>query len=134
VRPSGACRSGCSHCRCSCSCRSRYDLFREKLGYLEGGSDTLLQALLADIERLGGEFRLSSPVSKVVVADGAVRGVEVGGGFEPFDKVVSTVPLPFVPRLLPDLPEAILEQYRAVANGAVVCVIAKLRRTVTENF
>jgi protoporphyrinogen oxidase len=114
--------------------RSRYDLFREKLGYLEGGSDTLLQALRTDIERHGGTFRLSSPVSKVVLAEGAVHGVEVKGAFEAFDKVVSTVPLPFVPRLVPDLPEEILEKYRAVANVAVVCVIAKLRRKVTENF
>ena len=41
--------------------RSRYNLFREKLGYLEGGSNTLLQALKADIEAHGGEVNLKSP-------------------------------------------------------------------------
>ena len=84
--------------------RSRYSLFREKLGYLEGGSATLLQAMHADIEAHGGEIRLKSPVRKVLIEDGQVRGVDVAGQFEAFDKVICTVPLPYVPRLMPDLP------------------------------
>ncbi len=114
--------------------RSRYDLFREKLGYLEGGSNTLLQALKADIEAQGGEVRLSSPVSQVVLDNGAVIGIRVGGDFLPFDKVVSTIPLPYVPRLIPDLPGKLLAQFHALKNIAVVCVIAKLKKPVTENF
>ena len=114
--------------------RSRYSLFREKLGYLDGGSDTLLQAMRADIEARGGEIRLKSPVSRVVMENGKVQGVEVGGQLEAFDKVVSTIPLPYVPRLMPDLPVDILEKFRSIKNIAVVCVIAKLRKAVTENF
>lgn len=114
--------------------RSRYDLFREKLGYLEGGSDTLLQGMRKAIEAWGGEFRLKSPVSKVVVEQDKVRGVESGGEFHAFDKVISTVPLPYVPRIMPDLPADILEKFQAVRNIAVVCVIAKLRKPVTANF
>lgn len=114
--------------------RSRYSLMREKLGYLEGGSSTLLEGLHADIVRHGGEVRLSSPVQRIVIEQGQVRGVEVGGERLAFDKVVSTVPLPFVPRLAPDLPDAILEKFRALNNIAVVCVIAKLRRPVSGNF
>lgn len=114
--------------------RSRYNLFREKLGYLEGGSATLLAALQADIERHGGEFRLGSPVQRVGIAQGCVTGVETAAGFEAFDKVVSTIPLPYVPRVMPDLPEDVLSRFRALKNIAVVCVIAKLARPLTENF
>jgi protoporphyrinogen oxidase len=114
--------------------RSRYSLFREKLGYLEGGSDTLLQAMRADIEAHGGEIRLKSPISKVVIEAGKVRGVEVAGQLESFDKVISTVPLPYLPRLMSDLPDDVLAKFNAVKNIAVVCVIAKLRKAVTENF
>jgi protoporphyrinogen oxidase len=70
----------------------------------------------------------------VVLADGKVRGVVVNGVEEGFGKVVSTVPLPYVPGLLPDLPETLLDKFRAVGNIAVVCVIARLKRPVTENF
>jgi protoporphyrinogen oxidase len=114
--------------------RSRYDLFREKLGYLEGGSNTLLQALKSDIERHGGEVRLSCPVSQVVIEDGVVKGIRKGDAFHAFDKIISTVPLPYVPAIMPALPPDILRSFRSVKNIAVVCVIAKLKRAVTENF
>lgn len=114
--------------------RSRYSLFREKLGYLDGGSETLLQGMQAFIESHGGEIRLSCPVSKVRMHNGQVQGIESGGVFEAFDKVVSTIPLPYVPRLMPDLPPNVLAQYQSVQNIAVVCVIAKLRKALTQNF
>ncbi len=114
--------------------RSRYDLFREKLGYLEGGSSTLLNAMKADIEQHGGEIRLRSAVHRVCIAQGVVTGVETASGTEVFDKVISTVPLPFVPRLIPDLPPEVAQQFNALRNIAVVCVIAKLRQRLSENF
>lgn len=114
--------------------RSRYSLFKEKLGYLEGGSDTLLQGMRNDIEKHGGIVNLKSPVSKVVIENGRVLGLEVGGQLKAFDKVVSTVPLPYIPLLIPQLPEPILQKFRALNNVAVVCVIVKLRRKLTENF
>lgn len=114
--------------------RSRYDLFREKLGYLEGGSNTLLQAMRADIESHGGKIHLSSAVSRVVIEDGVVKGIRQGDTFHAFDKVISTIPLPYVPRLIPDLPDAVLQAFLQLKNIAVVCVIAKLKKPVTDNF
>lgn len=114
--------------------RSRSSLMREKLGYLEGGSATLLHALQAAIQNRGGELRLNSPVQRVLMEAGKVVGVQTAAGIEAFDKVISTVPLPYVPRLMPDLPTYLLEQFRALNNIAVVCVIAKLRKPVSGNF
>jgi protoporphyrinogen oxidase len=114
--------------------RSRYSLFREKLGYLEGGSETLLQAIKCDIEANGGEVRLKSSVTKVLMEGGRVQGVEVNDHVEHFDKVISTIPLPYVPKVMPDLPDDILQRFKALKNVAVVCVIVKLRKPLTENF
>lgn len=114
--------------------RSRYDLFREKLGYLTGGSGALLQAMQGAITGHGGTVRLNSPVNKVIIKSGKVIGVEVGGTIEKFDKVISTVPLPYVAQLMPDLSPNILAKFQSTHNVAVVCVIAKLRVAVTENF
>ncbi|MBU9388386.1 NAD(P)/FAD-dependent oxidoreductase [Burkholderia multivorans] len=114
--------------------RSRYNLFKEKLGYLDGGSDTLLQGMRRYIEANGGEFRLGTPVTKVSIDGGKVTGVEAGGQVYAFDKVISTIPLPYVPRVMPDLPEDVIARFASVKNVAVVCVIAKLRKPVTENF
>lgn len=115
--------------------RSRYDIFREKLGYIEGGSETVLYAMAEAIKFAGGELRLSCPIKKVVIKDGnAVTGLETVQGFEPFKKVISTVPLPYLPSILSDLPDEILNAYRQVKNIAIVCVVAKLRKPVTKNF
>lgn len=114
--------------------RSRYSLFREKLGYLEGGSDTLLRGMQAAIERRGGVIRLKEPVRKVVMQANVVMGVETAVGFEPFDKVISTVPLPYVPKIMPDLPADVRAKFQAIKNIAVVCVIVKLKKPVSNNF
>src|SRR5438552_12812578 len=86
------------------------------------------------IESRGGEIRLKSPVARVIIEAGVVKGIEARGGFELFEKVVSTVPLPYIPRVIPDLPTEILRAFSSRRNIAVVCVIAKLRKPVSEYF
>lgn len=113
---------------------SRYSMMEEKLGYLEGGSEILLIAMKEKIEALGGKVELSSPVQKVKIESGKVVGLEVDDQLHQFDNVVSTVPAPYIPKLIPDLPEKELEQFKKLKNIAVVCIIAKLKKAVTENF
>jgi protoporphyrinogen oxidase len=114
--------------------RSRYDLFREKLGYLDGGSDTLLQAMRQTIENHGGQVILRARVEEVVLENGVVKGVMVNGALHSFDKVISTIPLPYVAKLCPQLPESIRTQYAAKKNIAVVCIIVKLKKPATKYF
>ena len=47
-----------------------------------------------------------------MIEDGKVNGLEVAGKYHAFDKVISTIPLPYVPRLMPDLPASILLQFQ----------------------
>jgi Protoporphyrinogen oxidase len=114
--------------------RSRYNIFKEKLGYLDGGSSTLLDGMRSDIEKNGGSFYLSSPVSQVIIENGQVTGLQVNGKVETFDKVISTIPLPYLPNIIPALPDNIKKQYASINNIAVVCVIVKLKKALTENF
>jgi protoporphyrinogen oxidase len=81
-----------------------------------------------------GVVRLNSTVNKVVIVNGEVKGVEVAGKLKVFDKLKSTIPLPYVPKLMPDLPSDVLDLFKAINNIAVVCVIVKLRKQVTEYF
>ena len=50
---------------------SRRSLLQEELGYIDGGSETLVSALVAAIGRLGGEIRLGTPVTRIADAGGA---------------------------------------------------------------
>jgi protoporphyrinogen oxidase len=114
--------------------RSRYSLFEEQLGYLSGGSKTLLNAMKAYIEEHGGEFKLSTAVDKIVMDKQVIKGVESLGTFESYDQVISTIPLPLVAQIAPDLPNDIHQQYSAKINIGCVCVICKLDKPLTQNF
>ncbi len=113
---------------------SRRSLFQEELGYIEGGSETLVEALVQSITRRGGRIHLATPASKVASEHGRVTGVEAGGKLFPADAVISTVPTPFVSRLVPDLPDAAKKAYDSIRNIGVVCVVHKLKRSVTPHF
>ena len=114
--------------------RSRYSIFEEQLGYLSGGSKTLLNEMKNYIESNGGEFRLNSSIKKVVIKDNQTKGVETNGEFIEFDKVISTIPLPIVAEIIPDLPKDILSMFKSKINIAGVCVIVKLSKPLTNNF
>jgi protoporphyrinogen oxidase len=113
---------------------SRKNLFQESMGYIEGGSETLLQKMQEFILARGGRIHLSSPIERVDVADGRVAGITVKGEHLPFDRVVSTVPIQYVPRLVPGLPADFSARIQALQNIPVVCVILKLKQPLTENF
>ena len=114
--------------------RSRDRFMRERLGYLEGGLSMLMEALRREILRRGGRIVLSSPVDRVHVKDGAVTGVEARGSVDPYDAVISTIPLPLAIAALRDLPAPILDRYRSVDYLAVACVIVKLARQLSDKF
>lgn len=54
--------------------------FTEGGFYPRGGSQRLADALAAVIREAGGEVRLKTPVSRILVEDGAARGVELADG------------------------------------------------------
>jgi len=113
---------------------SRSSLFQEQLGYIEGGSETLVRALCDAITAWGGEIRLGTPVQEITVDDGAVTGVRTAEGAVPADRVICTVPTPYVSKLIPALPPDWKLKYDAIPNIGVVCAIFRLRRSVTPHF
>lgn len=113
---------------------SRRSLMHESLGYLEGGSDTLLAAMERKIMALGGNIHLRAGIDEVEVEDGRVTGIRVAGEHIPIDAVVSTAPIQYVPRMVPALPADFAGQIRRIENIPVACVILKLRHALTGNF
>ena len=113
---------------------SRKSLFKERLGYLEGGSDVLLDAIEARIHALGGRIFLKSAAERIEIGDGRLQGVRVAGELRPYDTVVSTIPLPYLVKLAPDLPAPERDRIAAIVNIGVVCAVFKLKRPVTHNF
>jgi len=117
---------------------SRKSLLQEELGYLQGGSEVLLDAVAAAIRAAGGRIELNAAVQDVAIESGAagarVAGVKVGGALHAYDQVISTIPLPYLVRLMPGLPADEKAKVAAIKNVGVVCVLLKLKRSFTGNF
>ena len=114
--------------------RSRRSLFSEELGYIDGGTQTLVDALCMAIKQRGGTIRLSCPARKVVAESERVTGIETPNGFLPADAVICTVPTPLVSKMVPDLPDDWKAKYDAIRNIGVCCLVFKLNRSVTPHF
>ena len=114
--------------------RSRRSLFQEELGYLEGGTQTLVDALTDAIGAAGGVIKLGQGARAIEVADGRVSGVRTAAGTESFDAVICTAPTPYVADLVPAMPESLKSRYCDIPNIGVICLVLKLRRSVTPHF
>ena len=113
---------------------SRKSIFVERLGYLEGGSDVLLNALEREILARGGRIFLRADVREIAIESGVVRGVTCGDRFTPYAAVVSTIPLPYLTRIAPGLPASEAAKIKDIRNIGVVCVTLKLDRPFSGNF
>jgi protoporphyrinogen oxidase len=114
--------------------RSRKNMFTETLAYLEGGVEELLTALQKKITGGGGKIFLNASVKHINIERSKVTGLVVNGEEHLFDGVVTTVPLPYIPLLIPGLPEKVTKKYTGLDNIGVVCVLLKLSSPLTENF
>lgn len=113
---------------------SRKNILQEEMGYLEGGSDTLLDRISARIEAMGGSIHLGEAVQEITIDNDKVRGIVTQSGNFEFDRVISTIPMPYVAELVPALPASVLDKYNSVNNIAVVCVLVHLSEALTPYF
>jgi protoporphyrinogen oxidase len=114
--------------------RSRRSIMQEELGYIEGGSQTLVDSLCSAILKAGGRVRLQCPAEKVLVEDGKVTGVVTPEGVVRADAVISTVPTPLIASMVPDLPADWKARYESIVNMGVCCLVFKLKRSITPHF
>jgi protoporphyrinogen oxidase len=109
---------------------SRDKSSQEMMGSLDGGYQTLVDALGVAIEQLGGTVLRKTPVKAVVSSAGRAVGTLSTRGYEAHDQVIST--------LLPVATEPLLGRDLAAAVGqdghrylGIVCLVMRLRRSLS---
>lgn len=112
----------------------RWALGRERLGYLAGGTQTLIDALLSALADAGGTLRLGAPVESVLLDGGRVRGVRVAGRDEPFEIVVSTIAPPLLAGIAPGLPAGYAAELRSIEYAGVICPLIVARVPLGPDF
>jgi protoporphyrinogen oxidase len=115
--------------------RSRASPWREELGYIEGGSQVVLEGLACDLEKRGGRVVRNADVEQIVIEGGRASGVRVAGETLAADAVISTVTTSRFRKLTPDFPEgAYLDGLRRIPTIGIFCLFLRLRERVTPFF
>ena len=105
----------------------------ERLGYMRGSFGRVVEALLERIAAGGGELRPARPVKLATRADGRWT-VDFRGGSETFDLVLSTVAIPELLRIVPDLPDETRARWSAVSYTHALCPVLVLDRPLTPFY
>jgi len=70
----------------------------------------------------------------VLSAQGKITGLKVGEEVHHYDTVISTVPVPYVSKLVPGLPREDHAKLAKIKNVGVVCLMFKLDRSFSPYF
>jgi protoporphyrinogen oxidase len=105
----------------------------EVMGWLEGGYQTLIEALAAKIRELGGEVHPSTVVDEIRGTGAGVTGLVVEGVYRPFDHVLCTLAPPVARQLMPEalVPHLPEDPFRYLG---VVCLLLRTRRSVSPYY
>ena len=108
---------------------------REKVGYVEGGSQTIMDALGDEIRKRDGRITLQASVDRLIFDNAAVKGIVVNGQEKFYDAVVSTVPLPAFLNLIPsNLQGEYWTRLRSIESIGVMCVFVRAKKSLTKFF
>jgi len=107
---------------------------QEKLGYIEGGTKTLIDALERRFLQNGGRVFRGVAVQEIEIREAEVAGISYNGQRRAFDVVISTVPaLAFAAMLNGASPEY-LQKITRIDSVGVMCVLLRLKRSLTPYF
>jgi protoporphyrinogen oxidase len=112
----------------------RSSMKRESFGYVEGGYDTILARLEADLETAGIVRRYGERVARVASDDEGVTLSLQGGESLHFDAVVLTVPCGQISALCPQLTDAERARLKGVTYQGIVCTSLLLKRPLADYY
>lgn len=108
----------------------------EQLGYLEGGTDTLVRTLHAKLQTMPNvQIRSNIRVEEILTQAGRVVGVGLAGGERlEASAVVSTIALAGLVKLVRDFDDEYRHRLSRIDYIGVVCGVLKLSRPITNSF
>jgi protoporphyrinogen/coproporphyrinogen III oxidase len=99
--------------------------FYSGLQLMERGIGSLPAAMH---QRCRDNIRLSTPVRKVVIENGAVRGVETENGFLEADHVICATTASVARKIMPDLPDSIRKPLETVRYSSTIHVMLAMEK------
>jgi protoporphyrinogen oxidase len=114
---------------------SRGKAGQEVLTYYRGGFAALVDAVVEEIRRLGGEVLLKCAAESVRAANGKATGVKTCEGEIEARAVLLTVPLPISAALLEDACSAeYVASLRRIRYLSNICIVLELSRSLSSTY
>jgi protoporphyrinogen oxidase len=114
--------------------RSRTLTQQERIGYLAGGSQTYVNALVQAAQQQGVVFAFGNRAEALLMEQGHVTGVRTSQHVFPCDVVLSTIPLPALLPLVQSLHGAYWDNLRSLRSLGVVVLLLRLKQSLSKYF
>jgi len=115
---------------------SRRGLFaREKIGYFQGGSRTLISEMVKTIAAMGGRLHLETEIRGVEKRGNQVCRLDASPPVPAdYRRLVLALPLPVSSRILAKLSPEYAAELSRIPFLAIICGVFRLKKRVTEAF
>ena len=114
---------------------SRKSLAKEQLGYLKGGTQELIDSLKKKILENKGSVVVNAEVTSIEKQNNDfIISTNNNDIKERFDYVISTIPLKYLAKICPELPNEYVNKLNQLNNVGCACALFKLSSPLTENF
>jgi protoporphyrinogen oxidase len=104
---------------------------KEKLGYMEGSFQVLIDELEKRIKEMGGAVHTNAPVERVIVKEGKAIGLEFrvpSPEFRvPFEAIIATIPSFAFTEIVPELPSDYVSKLKHVKYQGAFCLVLKMK-------
>ena len=106
----------------------------EKMGYFEGGSQTLISALENHIEQSGRSIYLNAKIQAITKENQTFKLMLDSGQQVSCDTVVLAVPLPVAAEIVKGLDPVYARKLSSISFFGVVCALFRLKERVNQAF
>jgi protoporphyrinogen oxidase len=106
----------------------------EKLGYLQGSLETLLNALLEKLKTYPVELINNSGVIKLDVKDGKLLGLQTTKGTYCGGDYLFTIPSNYTKDLIKEVDHTLYQQLDKIEYFGAVCVILDLKKPLSQTY
>jgi|TARA_Y100000310_G_scaffold38777_1_gene36288 protoporphyrinogen oxidase len=113
--------------------RSHVDKNGEKLGYLKGGFNQIINLLQEKILKNKGTIIMKSNVKKAVIEDNKVVSIKYDNKTIDCDYLISSIP-PFVLTKLVRFPQEYEHKLNQLEYQPAICIVMGINKQVTEKF
>jgi len=114
---------------------TRNDKGGEELAYFKGGFGRLAEAMVAAIERAGGEVTLGTRVAGVVADDAQIKALRTDQGDIAGRQFLFTPAFPIIANIFDDAADAAwIERLRRVRYLGNMCLVLRLNRSLSDTY